>query len=127
MRIIENEIIENEKLWKTKNEIWSEINIIIGKKFDKDPAFAEKYLKTKIKFYNNKITANFNGKAPKEGIKYICLSEKVIDFIFKLSKNYHPQTLLEEWIHNKIKEKEKKSLIRDDIESSSDDDEENSH
>lgn len=107
MRIIENEIIENEKLWKTKNEIWSEINIIIGKKFDKDPAFAEKYLKTKIKFYNNKITANFNGKDPKEGIKYICLSEKVIDFILKLSKNYHPQTLLEECIY-KIKEKEKK-------------------
>lgn len=50
----------------------------------------------------------------------------MIDSVSKSGKNYFPQRSLEEQ-KNKITEKEKKSLIRDDIESSSDDDEENSH
>lgn len=43
-------------------------------KLDSDPVFGYKYLQTKIKSYDNKITKNFHGKATKEGIKCVCLS-----------------------------------------------------
>ena len=50
----------------------------------------------------------------------------MIDSVSKSSKNHFLQRSLEEYIY-KITEKEKKSLIRDDLESSSsgDDDEKN--
>ena len=68
-------------------------------------------------FKNNSI------KPAKEESKCICLSAIVIDSVFKSGKNYHPQTFLEEFKY-KIKEKEIKSLNKDDLESSSSDDSE---
>ena len=44
------------------------------KKLDSYPMFGYKYLETKIKSYDNKITKNFHGKATMEGIKCVCLS-----------------------------------------------------
>ena len=43
-------------------------------KFDSDPVFDDKYSKTKIKSYNNKINTNFHGKATKERFECVCLS-----------------------------------------------------
>ena len=91
--------------------------------------FDEKYLKTKIKSCNNRVTANLNNvnnnkkKAPKKRIKCICLSAIVIDSTFKLGKIYFPQTFLEECKY-KIKEKEILSLITNDLDSSPDGDSE---
>ena len=83
--------------------------------------FGNIYLQTEIKSYNCKITSNFHGKVPKEGSKYICQSLTVIDSVFKLGKNYFPQAFLEECKY-KIKKKEIKSFINDDLENFSDDD-----
>ena len=51
----------------------------------------KKYLKTKIKFYNKAITANFknveNTKPPKVRIRFGCLSAIIIDSVFKSGKN----------------------------------------
>ena len=68
--------------------------------------FADICLKAKKECGNNKITANFNGKAPKEEIKRVCLSAIVIYSVFKSDKNYFPQVFLEECKY-KIKEREK--------------------
>ena len=71
------------------------------KNFDSVTVFGEKYLKTKTNCYSNKININLkkgknNSTNPtKEGSKYICLSAIVIDSLFKLGKNYYPQTFLE--------------------------------
>ena len=70
--------------------------------------FADICLKTKKECGNNKITANFNGKAPKEEIKRVCLSAIVIYSVFKSDKNYFPQVFLEEC---KYKIKERKKII----------------
>ena len=51
------------------------------------------------------------------------MSAVVIEFIFKSSKIYYPETFLEEYQY-KLKEKEIKSLITDDLQSFSDDDSE---
>ena len=74
----------------------------------RDPFFADICLKTKKESCNNKITANFNGKAPKEEIKRVCLSAIVIYSVFKSDKNYFPQVFLEEC---KYKIKERKKII----------------
>ena len=69
-----------KKLWREKNSI--------------DSVSGDKYLKTKIKSYNIKITTNFKNvksnstKPPKEGSNCICLSAVVIDSVFKSDKNF---------------------------------------
>ena len=48
-------LIQDEKLFEKYNEIWGKIKKYIKrKKFGSDPVLIKKYLKTKIKFHNNK-------------------------------------------------------------------------
>ena len=62
-----------------------------------EPVYNEKYLKAKVKCYNEKININFQDlKIPKEGSQFICLSIILIDSIFRAAKNYYPQVFLEE-------------------------------
>ena len=58
------------------------------KLFESKPAYNEKYLKIKIKFYNRKMNTNFhNNKIPKECSKCICLSVILIDSVYTKDKN----------------------------------------
>ena len=67
--------IKDEKLLGKYNEIWKNVSNIIKKEFDSKTVYNEKYIKTKIKSYNGKISTNFhNNKIPKEGSQSICLS-----------------------------------------------------
>ena len=87
------------------------------KKIDSSSVFGDtgnEYLKTKIKSYNNKIITNFHGKLPKEGVECVCHSAVVSVSFFKSSKNYYSEIFLEECKY-KIKEKEIKSFIKDDL------------
>lgn len=45
-----------------------------------DPVYGDKYLKTKIKSYSNKITTNFHGKVPKEVRNPVCFLRAIIFF-----------------------------------------------
>ena len=57
----------------------------------------DKYIKTKIKLYGDKINANFQGKKiPKESGSYKCLSLIMLDSVIRVNKRYYPQALLEE-------------------------------
>ena len=63
----------------------------IKKRFDSEPVFNEKYLKTEIKSYEGKINISFDDdKMLKENSHCICLSVVMIDFVFKIDKNYYP-------------------------------------
>ena len=55
--------IEDEKLLRAYNKVWDKIDNIIQKGFNSQPVFNEKYLKTKIKSYNDKINANSHKNA----------------------------------------------------------------
>ena len=56
-----------------------------------------KYIKTKVKIYENSIATNFhNKKLPTEKAPCKCLSIIMINLLLKQIKNYYPQTLLEE-------------------------------
>ena len=68
-------------------------------KFDSEPVYGDngKYIKTKIKSYEDKINTNFQvKKLPKENASYKCLSLIMLDSVIRANKKFYPQTLLEE-------------------------------
>ena len=102
---------------------WEKIRDLIGKKFDVESVYDDKYIKTKIKSYNNDIRTNLRGednskKVPKESCTYKCLSLISLDSVIKMGKKYYPQTLLEECKY-KFTNKKVEDLITDDFDSSS--------
>ena len=67
--------------------------------FDSEPVYGDgdKYIKTKIKTYEDGVNSNFQGKkVPKENASYKCLSLIMLDFVIRANKRFYPQTLLEE-------------------------------
>ena len=56
-------LIDN-KLLKKYNKIWERISNSMNIKFDSEPVYGDndKYIKTKIKLYRDKINTNFQGK-----------------------------------------------------------------
>ena len=68
----------------------------MGKKFNSEPVYGDKYIKTKIKSYNNDIRTNFHGegnsrKVPKENCTYKCLSLISLDSVIKWVKSIIPK------------------------------------
>ena len=43
-------------------KVWEKIRDLIGKNFDVEPVYSDKYIKTKIKPCNNDIKTNFHGE-----------------------------------------------------------------
>ena len=89
----------DNKLLKKYNKIWEKISNLMNIEFDSEPVYGDndKYLKTKIKSYGDKINTNSQGKkVPKENASYKCLSLVMLDFFIRVNKKYYPQTLLEE-------------------------------
>ena len=61
-------LLKNKKLSEKYNAIWKTHSNITKNKFDSNPVYNKKYVKMKIKSYNEKINTNFNNnKIPKEG------------------------------------------------------------
>ena len=91
--------ISDNKLSKTDTEIWKKVKYLLNIKFDSEPVYGDndKYIKTKIKIYDNNVNTNFHGqKVRKENALYKCLSLMVLDSVVKVKKKYYAQTLLEE-------------------------------
>ena len=60
-----------------------------------------KYIKTKIKTYEDSITTNFYNKKwfkkiPEEKIPHKCLSIMILDSVLYAYEKYYPKTFLEE-------------------------------
>ena len=80
-------LITDDKWWRKYNEIWEKVTNIIYKELDSDPVYNKKYIKTKIKPYDGKINANFQGnKIPIEGSHFIFLSMIWIDSFLRTGK-----------------------------------------
>ena len=72
----------------------------------------DKYIKTKIKTYEDNITKNFYDKkgfkkVPEEKIPHKCLSIIILDSVLYPYEKYHPQILLEQckYVKKNIKTK----------------------
>ena len=81
---------------------------------------ADKYIKTKIKLYGDKINTNFQCKKYQKNASYKCLSLIMLDSVNRANKKYYPQTLLEECTYE-IKKNKVGNLINDDLDLSSSD------
>ena len=107
---------EEESVYLKRAEIWNKIKVILNVKFYSQPIYDDKYIKTKVKTFNNTINTLFSGVA--------ILKKEFIMFVFQpsvliLYSNY-PQVCLEQCKH-KIKKIELVSFIDDELSLSSDD------
>ena len=99
--------IDDEDVYLKCNEIWIKIKSILNVKFHSQLIFDDKYIKTKVKTFTNKINTLFSGdEIPKERIHYICISAICVDAILRIDKkNHYSQVYLEQCKH-KVKKRE---------------------
>ena len=94
-------MIEDDSVLIKYNEIWNKIKKTLNIKFHSMSVYDEKYVKAKVKEFNDVVNTNFWGdKVPKEGVCHICIACKSIDSVMKMEKKYHPQVYLEECKYN---------------------------
>ena len=85
----------------------------------------DKYIKTKIKIYGDRVNTNFQGKeVPQENASYKCLSLIMLDSVIRANKKFYPLTLLEECKYV-IRKNKMENLINNDLNSSSSDESDN--
>ena len=114
--------VDGNKLLRKCNRIWEIISNLLNIEFDSELVYGDndKYIKTKIKMYEDRVNTNFQGKeVPKEDASYKCLSLIVLD---SNTKKYYPQTLREECKYV-IRKNKMENLINDDLDLSSSDNE----
>ena len=76
--------ISDNKLLKKYIQIRKKVKSLLNIKFDSELVYSDndKYIKTKIKIYDNSVNANFPGeKVPKENGSYKCLSIIMLHYI----------------------------------------------
>ena len=68
--------------------------------------YNDKYIKTKIKIYNNQTNTNFkDNKIPEDNEYCTCLSVILLHSVIKIDNDYYPQIILEECKYAVKKEK----------------------
>ena len=95
--------------------------------FDSKPVYGDgdKYTKTKIEMYDDRVTTNFQGKKlPKENVSYKCLLLIMLDSVIRVNKKHYPQTFSEECKYA-IRKNKMENLINDDLDLSSSDQSDN--
>ena len=114
LRLVTNIV---KKLLKKYNQIWKKVKDLLNIKSDSKPVYRDndKYIKAKIKIFNDNANTNFQGKGvPKEkAASFFTLI--MPDSVVKAKKKYYPQTHLEECKYESKKIKMEK-LINDDLE-----------
>ena len=119
--------VNDNKLLKKYNKIWEQISSLMNIEFDSEPVYGDgdKYIKTKIKMYGDRVNTNLQGtKVPKENASYNCLSLIMLDSAIRVNKKYYPQTLLEECKYV-IRKNKMENLINNDLNLSSSDESDN--
>ena len=91
--------VGDNKLLRKYNKIWEKVSNLMNIEFDSEPVYGDgdKYIKSKIKMYEDIVNTNFQGKkVPKGNASYKCLSLIMLDSIIRVNKKYYPQILMEE-------------------------------
>ena len=81
--------VSDNKLLKKYNKIWEKNSNLMNIEFDSEAVYVDndKYIKTKIKMYEDRVNTDFQGKkVPKENASYKCLSLIMLDFIIRVNK-----------------------------------------
>ena len=95
--------VKDKNLFKNYNKIWKKLEKLMAIEFNTKPSYGneDKYIKTKIKTYEDSTTAslyNKNGskKIPEEKTPHKYLSIIILDSVLYAYEKYHPQIFLEE-------------------------------
>ena len=90
--------IKDKKRFKSYNKIWKKIEELMSINFNSKPTYGDddKYIKTKIKTYEDNITTNFynkkgSKKVPEEKIPHKCLSIIILDSVLYAYRKYTPK------------------------------------
>ena len=112
-----NLLVNDKEILEKYSEIWNKIKSLIKKEFNSEPVHNRKYIKNKIKIYNERVYTNFqHNKIPKDNEYCACSSVILLDSIFADSdKEYYLQILLEECKYA-IKNKTIVNTINKDLE-----------
>ena len=79
-------LIKDDEVWEKYEQIW-DVNLFTKKK----------YLKAKLREFNDVIKTNFLGNdVPKGNMHYTCIACITIDLVMKMDKKNRPQIHLEE-------------------------------
>ena len=79
--------IKNTKVWEKYEEIWEVIKNKLGIKFHSQPIYENKYLKVKVRKFNDSIKTNFLGNGvPKENTYYTCIACIILESVLKMNK-----------------------------------------
>ena len=56
--------VSDNKLLKKHNKIWERVSNLMNIEFDSEPVYSDndKYIKTKMKMYEDRVNTNFQGK-----------------------------------------------------------------
>ena len=57
-KYIINHLFKDEKILKKYLKIWNKIKSLIKKELNSEPVYNDKYIKTKIKIYSDKVYRN---------------------------------------------------------------------
>ena len=81
------------KLLKKYSKIWKRVSKLINIKFDSENVYGDndKYIKTQINSYADKVNTNFQGnEIPKENASCKYLSLIMLDSVMRANKRYYP-------------------------------------
>ena len=115
--------VSDNKLLKKYNKMWKRVGNLLNIEFDSEPVNGDvdKYIKTKIKMYGDRVNTNFRDKkVPKQNASYKCISLIMLDSVIRVKKKYYSQTLLEECKYV-IRKNKMENLINNDLSLSSSD------
>ena len=77
-----NHLVKDEKILKIYLKIWNKTKNLIKKELNSEPVYNDKYIKTKIKIYNDRVYTNFqHDKIPKYNEYCACLSVILLDSV----------------------------------------------
>ena len=114
-------LTENDVVLEKYNTIWDKVSADVKKEFHSEPVYNNFFLKTKRKSYGDEVTDFYLKKNLKMDFYHTCLSVISLDSALNKDGNYYPQVFLKECKH--IQKKVIRHII-DDLESSSDDSDE---
>ena len=88
--------IEEESVYLKYTKVWNKIKSALNVKFHSQFICDDKYVKAKVKTFNNTITLFSGDEIPKERNRYVCISAICIDSVLKTDKKNCPQFYLEQ-------------------------------
>ena len=74
-------------MWEKYENIWDLIKTKLGIKFQSEPIYEQKYLKAKVREFDDVIKTNFLGNdMPKENMHSACIACMTIDSVMRMDE-----------------------------------------